>query len=292
MRIILHLLGYKGYYALRHLLMQSDFRGLYVQIGQDNQIENDFSEQIESLCSQFGISCAYRTEAGENVQGDFHIAIGWRWMIRDVEDDRLIVFHDSILPRYRGFNPLVTALINGDKEIGLTALFGGDTFDSGPIIDQYVVEIAHPIKIAQAIDRLSVGYAQLLEKVVSQLAESKPLTAIPQDHSIATYSVWRDSEDYHIDWSKTAEEICRFVDAVGEPYAGALSYVDEIPVRVLDVSIQERTLVENPGYGKVIFKVDGKPVLVCGDGLIRVDRWEIDGEINKDLPTRLRYRFK
>ena len=99
-------------------------------------------------------------------------------------------------------------------------------------------------------------------------------------------------EDYHIDWSKGLEEICRFVDAVGEPYAGALSFVDDIPVRILDVSVQERARVENPGYGKVIFKVDDKPVVVCGDGLLRIDRWKIDGQMNNELPRRLRYRFK
>ena len=292
MKVILHLLGYKGYYALRHLLMHSDFRELQIEIGQDKQVDNDFSKEIESLCSQYGIPAAYRKQDSEGLRGDYHIAIGWRWMIRGVEDDRLIVFHDSILPRYRGFNPLVTALINGDSEIGVTALFGGDTFDSGPIIDQYVIEVDHPIKIAQAIDRLSVGYAELLQQVIGQLAQGLPLNAEPQDETVSSYSVWRDAEDYHIDWSKGLEEICRFVDAVGEPYAGALSFVDDIPVRILDVSVQERARVENPGYGKVIFKVDDKPVVVCGDGLLRIDRWKIDGQMNNELPRHLRYRFK
>ncbi len=45
--------------------------------------------------------------------------VGWQYLIRQIEGT-IIVFHDSVLPRYRGFAPTVTALINGDPAIGVT----------------------------------------------------------------------------------------------------------------------------------------------------------------------------
>ena len=60
-------------------------------------------------------------------------------MIRD--KSKLIVFHDSVLPKLRGFNPLVTSLINGYEEIGVTVLYGTEDFDRGEIILQKKVNI-------------------------------------------------------------------------------------------------------------------------------------------------------
>jgi methionyl-tRNA formyltransferase len=60
-------------------------------------------------------------------------------------DVPLVVFHDSILPQYRGFNPLVSALINGDSRVGVTAM-GTDEFDKGDIIGQRTIAINIPSK--------------------------------------------------------------------------------------------------------------------------------------------------
>ena len=72
------------------------------------------------------------------------MAVSWRWMIKHPKN-KLIVFHDSILPKYRGFAPLVNMLINGEKEIGVSAIFGADEYDSEIISEK--TTISYPIKI-------------------------------------------------------------------------------------------------------------------------------------------------
>jgi methionyl-tRNA formyltransferase len=58
--------------------------------------------------------------AENEICSDFNIAISWRWMLKV---SNLIVIHDSLLPKYRGFSPLVNMLINGEDTLGVTVLF-------------------------------------------------------------------------------------------------------------------------------------------------------------------------
>src|ERR1700732_1168467 len=99
----------------------------------DANVRRDFYDEIQAACLQQGIPFLDRADT-KDVSAEYAIAVGWRGMIRGCRS--LIVFQDSLLPRYRGFAPLPTALINGDEEVGVTALFGADEYDRGDIIAQ------------------------------------------------------------------------------------------------------------------------------------------------------------
>ena len=99
-------------------------------------------------------------------KSDLSIAAGWRNLL-PTSPGKLIIFHDSLLPKYRGFNPLVTALINGDDVLGVSALWAAENYDEGEIIFQEKVTIAYPIKIKQAIDTIEPLYANLTKNVLS-----------------------------------------------------------------------------------------------------------------------------
>ena len=90
------------------------------------------SELIESTIDKYKITAI--------------IAIGWRFLLPLSLNDRLtipiIVFHDSLLPKYRGFSPTPTAMICGEKTVGVTALYASEGTDEGEIIWQKEVPIA------------------------------------------------------------------------------------------------------------------------------------------------------
>ena len=205
-----------------------------------------------------------------------------------------MVFHDSLLPRHRGFNPLVTALICGDEVTGVTALLAAAEYDRGDILGQVTVPLARPIRIADAIDLVAAAYAELAERIGGLIVGGEPLAGVPQDESAATYSLWRDDEDYEVDWSLPAQRIRDFVDAVGPPYAGARTSVGGEVVRLLDVTVEEDVRIANRTPGKVIFLRDGRPTVACGSGLLRIDAMEIDGSPGTSaLPLRrFRSRFR
>ena len=285
----LYLLGYKALNALEQLPSECNSIIDAVVIGQDTNVREDYSTSIAEEAAKRGIKFLYRKEDIKK-SSKYSITIGWRWLIEN--PNNLIVFHDSILPRYRGFNPLVTALINGDKEIGVTALKGEKLFDSGDIIEQWTTSITYPIKIKKAIEIVSQGYANLLITVIEKLHKGEELVFRPQNTSKITYSVWRDKKDYFIDWEWEAKRIKRFIDAVGFPYTGAQTRLEDgTIVKVLDAEIWSLDKIENPGYGKVILKEGKHPVVVAKGGMIKLT--DLRNEENQEiqLPKKLRYRF-
>jgi methionyl-tRNA formyltransferase len=161
-------------------------------------------------------------------------------------------------------------LVNGDTTIGATALLASDRYDEGAIIAQQALTISYPIKIAAAIALLSPLYATLAAKLVDTIVQGRPIEARQQDHSQATYSLWRDDADYRTDWNRSSSWIRRFVDAVGFPYRGASALLDGRVVRILEAEEWPDVKVENRCPGKVVFVEDGLPVVVCGTGLLRL----------------------
>lgn len=279
--------GLKGYKTVQAI--REETKDLIVVIGRDLNVKNDYSEEIESLCKEHELEYTYDTKSNSKEFG-LAIAAGWQRMIFDMPSSALIVFHDSLLPRYRGFNPLVTALLNKDDVIGLTALLASDDYDCGDIISQIKIPVSYPIVIEDAINIVSECYYSAAKEVYAMFANDK-LMGEPQDNELATYSLWRDNDDYSIDWSKTSEEIQQLVNCVGYPYLGASTFIGDDQVRIKKVSLIKDVVIENRVPGKIIFFDNGKPVVVCGKGLLKLDEIE-DNDGNFINIKRLRTRFK
>jgi methionyl-tRNA formyltransferase len=262
-----------------------------VVTARDPAVEKDYHDEIVTYCRERAIPVRERSESF-SLRAPYAIAASWRWLLT-LPRTRLIVFHDSILPRYRGFNPLVSCLINGERKIGVTALFASEQYDCGDIVDQAEVEIEYPITIRDAIDRVGLEYGRLAGRIAMALCRGEKLPATPQDETRASYSLWRDEDDYCIEWSRPACWIKRFVDAVGWPYKSASTWVGGCKARVHHVTVLEDVAIENRSPGKVIFIRDGMPVVVCGEGLVRIDAMTDDATARSLLPmSRLRMRFQ
>lgn len=288
--LTLFLMTERGYRLLADTV--ETFRDLLakVVVGRDSALDDDYAAQTVALCEQHGIVWTERTQYPA-IDTDYAMTVGWRWMI-DFPEDRLIVFHDSLLPRYRGFNPLVSCLINGDTQIGVTALLGSAKYDAGPILAQTSIEIAYPCMIARAIDEIAACYRATAFDVFARLASGTPLIGVPQDEAAATYSLWRDEADYRIDWNDSAARLARIVDALGSPYAGASTLVNGTLARIGYAAAVADVTVENRAPGKVIRIDDGLPVVVCGSGLLRIGELTDAATGTSLLPlARFRSRF-
>ena len=87
----------------------------------------------------------------KSFENKFVLAVGWKWLIKE-KYKQILVIHDSLLPKYRGFNPLVTALMNKDKIIGSTLINAEEEYDSGDIIIQESFKVSYPISVEKAIE--------------------------------------------------------------------------------------------------------------------------------------------
>jgi methionyl-tRNA formyltransferase len=290
-KINFYLLNEKGYSVINKFLNVYNSENIgFVVIGKDSNIKNDYSKEIEKICIKNNIKFYYRNDKIPT-NNDYTFAIGWRWIIKECEN--LVVLHDSILPKYRGFAPLVNSLINGEKHLGVTALFASEEYDKGNIIYQKSIEIDYPIKINEAIKKVSSLYEDIVILISKKIINDNDLETIKQNDDLASYSLWRDEEDYFINWNQSSEKIKRFVDAVGYPYDGAKCIMNGEEIIINEVTIINDLKIENRQIGKVIFFNKEKPVVVCKEGLIRIDDAVYSNSQKSIFPlNKFRVRFK
>lgn len=292
MSVTFFIMTQKGFFVLSDLIKKGLIEMVeLVVIGKDSQVQNDFSKEIEDLCVSNNLNYTWNNLPVE-IQSVYSIAISWRWLIVQ-KKSKLIVLHDSLLPKYRGFAPLVNSLINGESEIGVTAIFASDEYDRGEVILQKKAVISYPLKIEHAIDRITPLYSEIVLEILYDLKNKFCLKSIPQKEDEASYSLWREEEDYKIDWSKCSHEIERFVNAVGNPYKGASALMEFEKIRIQDVSIIQDVAIMNRDVGKIIFFDDKKPVVVCGEGLLKIINATFDSTGKSIFPLKkFRIKFK
>jgi methionyl-tRNA formyltransferase len=292
MKVGLYLMGQKGLRILQSLKNDDSISSMIVFVvsNEDKTIKNDFTKEIRLLSEELGIPFFWRKNFKNSIKADFYFAISWKWLIKE-NVEKLIVFHDSLLPKYRGFNPLVTALISGDKQIGVTAIRANAEFDKGNIVGQEKVKIKYPIKIQEAIGNISELYMELFLKTINKLKKNKLLEK-QQLESKASYSLWRDEDDYFINWKDSADSISRFIDAVGYPYNGAKTNYDGRIIRILESEPFDDIEIANRCPGKIIFFKEKFPVVVCGKGLLIIKKVTEDESNIELIINKLRIKLK
>lgn len=283
MKILIYSLGIKGFNVVKALVESCDAPTIHCVIGRDQGVTNDYSDALLAYCSSHSIEYSYRDSVGREKDGyDLFVAVGWRWIIRDVPQEKLVVFHDSLLPRYRGFAPLVNALINRERVTGVTALIGAKEYDTGNILLQKSLDIIYPTNIEYEMHRISILYANLAVELFLRINNGTiNMAGYVQDETDATYSLWRDEDDYRISWNSDAIEIEHFISCVGTPYRGASAVLNDAIVRIVKAWVIADVIIENRSPGKVIFSHCGLPVVVCGAGLL------VLGEVRNELGDSL-----
>lgn len=299
-RILCCVAGRKGREVLRGLRSAFPELPLLVCTRPDPGVRDGAGAQIQELVDREGLeTCAW----SDVTKGAAWLAerrvtaillVGWRFLVPErvlqALPERVIVAHDSLLPRYRGFAPLPTALINGDAEVGVSVFLAERDVDTGPIVYQGRVAVQPDDRIADLIERIAPLYVQGMVHVVGALVEDC-LESRPQDHAAATHSLWRDDGDYFVDWREPAERIERTIRALGPPYAGARARLGERVVVLDTAAVEEDLVFEHRQPGKVWrLSEAGEPVVVCGTGMLRLTR-VIEGGRELLPMKRLRVRF-
>lgn len=288
--VTLFLMGEKGLSVLKALI---PYKKQIVQVvgARDPNVQNDYFVDIHDLCEKEQIKWVDRS-CKPIIDSAYSIAIAWRWLIPIETHNTLIILHDSLLPKYRGFAPLVNMLINHEPSIGVTALFANEEFDRGDIICQKSDSVVYPIRIDEAIEKVSKLYVEIVLDIIKSLSNGQPICARKQKESEATYSLWRDEKDYNIDWNNDAEYIQQFVYSLGYPYNGAATLIEGQKYRLFDCKVVEDVIIENRCSGKVLFVRDGYPIVVCGKGLLQVTKLMTDDGQDALPLKKYRTRFE
>lgn len=269
-KIVLFLLGYKGFITLKDIINNGNCGAIdSVIVGKDNNIENDYSIEIQELCAESKVIILTKHPRQE-VSVSFWIAIGWRSILFPPKNTTLFVIHDSLLPKYRGFSPLVSQLINGENLIGATCIIAERKYDEGDIVFQEAIQVNYPIKIEAAIKLVAIVYSNICFKLIELIHSGVNIKVAQQNESKATYSLWRDEEDYFINWELEAKRIIRTIDSLGQPYKGARARLNNQTIIIHEAIELHDLKIENRKEGKIIKFEDMYPIVVCGIGLIKI----------------------
>ena len=153
---------------------------------------------------------------------DIILVMGWYYKvpkkIRDLARYGTWGIHASLLPKYAGGAPLVWAIINGEKETGVSLFKLEEGVDDGDIIAQQIIPIAFEDSIKEVYEKATAASKEIL---LNKLQNIETIKFIPQQKS--TIELWpqRKPEDGEIDLSWPAEKIYNFIRAQAPPYPGA-----------------------------------------------------------------------
>ncbi|MDQ2951370.1 MAG: methionyl-tRNA formyltransferase, partial [Chloroflexota bacterium] len=137
----------------------------------------------------------------------------------DTAKKRAVNVHASLLPRWRGAAPIAHAILEGDRETGVTLMEGTPELDAGPMLVQERTLITPTETAGELTARLAEMGSRLLERELPRYLNGE-LRGRPQDPQRATTAAKLTTADGLIDWTRPADEIARRVRGVS-PDPGA-----------------------------------------------------------------------
>ena len=193
----------------------------------------------------------------------------------------MINVHASLLPKYRGAAPVHRAVINGERETGVTIMRVERMLDAGPMFATSVRPIG-PDDTSDAVERdLAQMGAHLLVDVVDQLAAGTA-QAVAQDGSLSTHAARLTKDEGLIDWSSRAPDIHNRVRGL-YPWPHAYTYLGPARLIVLKTRVESVTTDAAPGTVVDISR-DAVHVATGQQGRIAIEQMQREG--GRPLQTR------
>ncbi len=169
--------------------------------------------------------------------------------------------HPSLLPKYRGPSPVQYAILNGDKETGVSIMLLDEKLDHGEIVDSIKYSVSGDETFETLLKKLAETGAQLLVDTVSKWI-NKEIKLMPQDETKATYTKILKKEDGKIDWKKSAEEIERQIRAF-DPWPGTFCECEDNKFKIKTIKVWKSSIQEQTGDGP--FGTPGKTYVATNE---------------------------
>ena len=202
--------------------------------------------------------------------------------VLDIPTFGCINIHASILPQYRGSAPYQWAVLDGQKETGVTAMYLVREMDAGDMIEVSKTPIGENETAGELLDRLAELGAALLSRTLSRFTQG-PVPATPQDESQVSYAPMLEKTMCPIDWTKTAQQVHDHVRGL-QPWPVATMELKGQPFKVHETRIV-------PGSGKpgeILGLTKTGLVIACGRGAVEIRVLQAQGGKRMAAPDYFR----
>ena len=214
----------------------------------------------------------------KSYQADLQVVVAFRMLpevVWNMPPKGTINLHGSLLPQYRGAAPINHAIINGEKESGVTTFFLTHEIDTGNIILSDSTAIADDETAGDLHDKLMYIGANLLVKTLKAI-EAGEVNEQPQPQSGELKhapKIFKD--DCKIDWNNEAQTIYNLIRGLS-PYPTAFTFLNDKTMKVFKAEIEDK----EPGIVAGGFLTDGKTYLkfAAKDGFIKLLDIQYEGK--------------
>lgn len=205
-----------------------------------------------------------------------------------------INLHASLLPKYRGAAPINRAIMNGEKETGVTTFFLKEKVDTGNIILQKKINIDDSDDAGSMHDKLSLLGAEAVLETVKLIGNDEVDLKI-QDEKLTTSAPKIFKEDCNINWNTTAAEVNNFIRGLS-PYPCAFTCLNGKTIKIYKALIPSEVFSTAPG--KIII-LEKKLYAGTNDNVIEILELQLEGkkkisasEFINSLNKSVEYQFK
>jgi methionyl-tRNA formyltransferase len=200
-----------------------------------------------------------------------------------------INIHASLLPKYRGAAPIQQAVIDGEKESGVTIMRMGTGLDTGDMISRIVVPIAKDETGGTLFDKLAEAGAKLLVETLPHIFDGTAVYEKQPEESPTPYAGMITKQMGLINFGKSAAELERLVRGLN-PWPSAFTFWNGKTLKVWESFVvkSEETGAEKSEPGTVV-KTDKKGIYVaCGEDVLVLSQVQLEGKKRMDADAFLR----
>ena len=210
--------------------------------------------------------------------------------IREMPKYGCINVHASLLPKYRGAGPIQWAVINGEKESGVTTMYMCREIDKGDMLLKDTVML-DPKETGDSLhDKLSMMGGPLLLKTIDQLEDGSAVR-IPQCEEESTYAPKLEKTMGNIDWTMDADRIERLVRGLNS-WPGTFTKIHGKTVKIWDCDVVcQEALTESQAAaepGTVIISEKDQLIVKAGNGALSLRMLQPEGKKNMTVDAYLR----
>lgn len=245
-------------YKLQPSLLKQKAEALKIPVLQYSKVSKEGIDEIRELAPDLVVTAAF----GQILSEAF----------LSIPKYGVLNVHASLLPKYRGSSPIQHAILDGEKETGITIMRTVKEVDAGDILLQKRVEIGERETAGELFDRLAVVGGQAIVEAI-KLIESGIAEFTEQDDSAATHCSMISKDDGILHFSRTAEELNRFVRGM-TPWPSAYTYLGDKTLKVFEIEIIDDpdkfgeigvSFMLDPKFDGDISKLDRCGVVVAAD---------------------------
>jgi methionyl-tRNA formyltransferase len=239
----------------------------------EHAYEKIWDDSVAELAEKHDVPVLLRKRPGDaelmdrlrQAEPDVIVATNWRtWIppeIFNLPPYGTLNVHDSLLPAYAGFSPLIWALLNGEPEVGVTAHLMDDTLDAGDIVLQRAVPVGPTDTTTDLFHRTLELFGPITVDGLALIASGRT-DWTKQDRSRASFFHKRSIEESRIDWTRPVDEIERLVRAQSDPYPNAFTHHEGRPLRILAARVSQGRYGGTPG--RIFYREGDGVVIVAG----------------------------